>query len=439
MKKIYLIDWNSFIYRMFFALPEFATKDGTIVNALFGMAKFFVSTLVKENPDYLIFVKDAPGDNFRNKIYNEYKATRDRMPDNLRSQIALIDEMIVKLWINTVEIPGYEADDVIWTFAKRFNWDNEYEVDILTWDKDLYSLVSNNIWIYDTMKKKKFWPIETKEKFWVDSKLIIDYLAIVWDKSDNIPGIDWFWPAKAVDLINFIWTVEQIYDVVSRIQSWELLENILPNLDTESLKKLQVCFKWKTFEKLVNSKEDAYLSKKLATIELDVDLDDLDVKNFVFKPESLLNDDVLSFFDKYEFNSLIWENWVNKLQTWKDLWLNVYIIDNDNNLDKLYNTIKWAPKISLDTETTSLDIMKAELVWISIYIDDKRIYYINRMHNWKNVWDKKLKDFINNIFSLDILIVGHNLKYDLEIIDMFLKNDNQVKLENNFWQISLWV
>ncbi|MDD2907410.1 MAG: 5'-3' exonuclease H3TH domain-containing protein [Candidatus Gracilibacteria bacterium] len=437
MKKIYLIDGNSFIYRMFFALPEFATKDGTIVNALFGMAKFFVSTLVKENPDYLIFVKDAPGDNFRNLIYDKYKATRDRMPDNLRSQIALIDEMIYKLGINVIEVSGFEADDVIGTLAKQFNGQKDIEVDILTGDKDLYSLVSDNIWIYDTMKKKKFGPIETREKFGIEPKLIIDYLAIVGDKADNIPGIDGFGPAKAIDLINYIGTVENIYDVAFKIEAGEKLEEIFPDFSSEDIKKISVCFKGKTFEKLITSKDDAFLSKRLATVELDVKLDDFSLDNFVFKPETLLSDEVLSFFDKYEFNSLIGENGVNKLQTWRDLGLNVYIIDNDENLDKLYGTIKNSTKISLDTETTGLDIMTAELVGISIYIDDKKIYYINRMHSGKTVSDEKLKEFINNIFALDLLIIGHNIKYDLEIIDRFLNSINIKKSDNNFGQISL--
>jgi len=104
-KKIYLIDGNSFIYRMFFALPEFSTKDGKIVNAVFGMAKFFVGQLRKENPEYLIFIKDARGENFRHKLYTEYKATRDRMPDNLRAQIADIEKMIGLMGIDIVEIP----------------------------------------------------------------------------------------------------------------------------------------------------------------------------------------------------------------------------------------------------------------------------------------------------------------------------------------------
>jgi len=193
MKKIYLIDWNSFIYRMFFALPEFATKDWKIVNAIFGMAKFFVWQLINENPDYIIFIKDAKWENFRHKLYSDYKATRDRMPDNLRSQIDDIEKMIWLMRVPIIEISGYEADDVIWTLAVKLWKNSDYEIDILTWDKDLYSLVSENVKIYDTMKKKKFGPFETKEKFGIESNMIIDYLAIVWDKADNIPGIDWFW------------------------------------------------------------------------------------------------------------------------------------------------------------------------------------------------------------------------------------------------------
>ncbi|USN58896.1 MAG: hypothetical protein H6767_02125 [Candidatus Peribacteria bacterium] len=119
MKKIYLIDGNSFIYRMFFALPEFSTKDGRIVNAVFGMAKFFTGQLVQEKPDYIVFIKDAKGENFRHKIYTDYKATRERMPDNLRSQISLIEQMIGLMNVEIVEIPGYEADDVIGTLAKE--------------------------------------------------------------------------------------------------------------------------------------------------------------------------------------------------------------------------------------------------------------------------------------------------------------------------------
>lgn len=437
MKKIYLIDGNSFIYRMFFALPEFATQNGEVVNALFWMAKFFVSSLVKENPDYLVFVKDAKWENFRHKLYKDYKATRDRMPDNLRTQISLIEDMIAKMNVDIIEIDWYEADDVIGTLAVKL-WENkENKVFILSWDKDLYSLTTENVFIYDTMKKKVFDSIKSKEKFWVDSKKIIDYLAIVWDKADNIPGIDWFWPKKAIELINKLWTVDDIYAVVSKVESWISLEESV-NLNQEDIKSISSCFKWKTFEKLISSKEDAFLSKKLATIELNVDLWDFDLENYTFKPDDLVNTDVIDFFKKYEFNSLIWDDdTLESMKTFPDLWVKVHIIDDKQKLDKLYESISKEDKIVIDTETTWLNIMTAELVWVSIYLDDNRIYYINRLHNWNNVNDIDLKQFLINIFDLDILMIWHNIKYDLEIIDLFLKKESTNSEKSS--QISLWI
>lgn len=431
MKKIYLIDGNSFIYRMFFALPEFSTKDWKVVNALFWMAKFFVSSLVKQNPDYIVFVKDAYWDNFRHDIYADYKSTRDRMPDNLRTQIWDIETMIKKMWIDIIEIWWFEADDVIWTLSVRLWKDENNEIYILSWDKDLYSLITENVSVYDTMKRKVFNPEKTKEKFWVEPKLIIDYLSIVWDKADNIPGIDWFWPKKAVDLINNIWTIDKIFIEVDNVKNEKKTF-----LDFD--KSIQSCFKWKTFEKLLISKEDAFLSKRLATIELDMDLWDFDLEKFKFKPDNLLNKDVIDFFHKHEFHSLVWEDNVVEMKNWDSLGLKSHIINNKNNLDNLFKLIKTKKEIVLDTETTSLDIMEAKLVWISIYIDDEKIYYINKLHEWEKVLDIDLKKFLNDVFSLDILIIGHNIKYDLEILELYLKWEKQsIETSENLGQISL--
>ena len=119
MKKIYLIDANSFIYRMFYGVPEMVTKKGEYVNAIFGIARFFLVQMKYENPDYLIFVKDAKWKNFRHDLDENYKATRDKMPDNLRSQMPIISEMVEKMWVPIIEIEGFEADDVIWTLANK--------------------------------------------------------------------------------------------------------------------------------------------------------------------------------------------------------------------------------------------------------------------------------------------------------------------------------
>lgn len=158
-----------------------------MVNAIFGVAKFFMGQMVGEKPDYLIFVRDAKGDNFRHQIYTEYKATRERMPDTLRSQVDDINDMVNKMGFQVIEIEGYEADDVIATLAKKYGED--YEVYILTGDKDLHALVTDKVKIYDTLKRKVYGPADTKEKFEVEPKYVADYLGIVGDSSDNFPGI----------------------------------------------------------------------------------------------------------------------------------------------------------------------------------------------------------------------------------------------------------
>lgn len=429
MKKIYLVDWNSFIYRMFFGLPEFSTKDWKIVNAIFWMAKFFVKQLVLENPDYIIFIKDAKWKNFRHELYKDYKATRDRMPDNLRSQILYIEKMIWLMWVPIIEIPWYEADDVIWTLAVQLWVDKDFEIDILTWDKDLYSLVSDNVKIYDTMKNKKFWLAETREKFWVDSSMIINYLAIVWDKADNIPWIDWFWPKKAVELINHIGWIDEIYSQVDLIESWQ-------KKYSDFDKALQSCFKWKTFDKLLSSKQDALLSKKLATIHCNVDLWVFDLENYKFNKQLLLNDKVKDFFRSLEFNSLIWED-TKKLSSWKDLWLSVNIIWDEDWIIDLQDKIVNYNDIIFDTETTSLNIIEAQLVWLSIYLDDTHIYYINRLHDWPKVNDEILQKFITFLLNSDKTLVAHNLKHDLQILELYVNNSKKNNSQENLWQMSL--
>lgn len=434
-RKIYLIDGNNFIYRMFFWMPEFATKDGKMVNAIFWMAKFFVHQLVKENPDYIFFVKDARGGTFRDEIYSEYKATRERMPDNLRSQEWDIMDMIRMMEVPVIEEPWFEADDVIWTLAVELWKDPDNEILVLTWDKDLYSLVTENVKIYDTMKRRISWIEETREKFGINPNMIIDYLAIVWDTADNIPGIAGFGPKKAVTMINDIWSVEKVYEV---LDTWNFEEL------TDDAKKI---FKWKALEKLTDNRENAFLSKKLATICLDVPNyswnKTVNLEDYKFYPEKFEKIEIIELFKNYEFHSLVPKDQQEKSKTWDDVWLKPKIITDDEQLSDLKNIIKGSSKIVLDTETTGLDAMTADLVGVSIYIDDKNLFYINRLHDGSRVSDKSLHNFLDYILQSDLLIIGHNIKYDLQIIELFLKNSNLHEIkENNTsvdWQMNLLV
>ncbi len=428
-KTIYLIDGNSFIYRMFFALPEFATKDGKIVNATFWMAKFLTQQLVKEQPDYVVFIKDAKWENFRHKIYSEYKATRERMPDSLRSQIGDIEELLHVLDMKVIEIPWYEADDVIWTLATRLWNEEHHEVFILSWDKDLYALVNEQVKVYDTQRKKISGPEETYEKFWVPASCVRDYLAICGDTSDNIPWISGIWPKKAQVLLNDFWSLEKIYEAINNI------DTLYETFSIESQKIL----KGKTLEKFIEGKESAFLSQRLATLDCSMDLNDFDLKEYIFDAESYKNSDTQNFFKEYEFHSLLSEEHIDK-KTWKDLWLNVEIIWEESWLQELETKIKASKNIILDTETTSLNPRESHIVWISILIPDSKIYYINLMHRGPQINPVKIQDFIHNIFQLDIQIIGHNLKYDLQVIETFLKRNfvSNVQINNaSNWQMTL--
>ncbi|MFA5916771.1 MAG: 5'-3' exonuclease H3TH domain-containing protein [Candidatus Gracilibacteria bacterium] len=416
MKKIYLIDGNALIYRMFFAIPNFTTKNGKQVNAIFGVAKFFMQDLVRDNPDYLVFIRDARGENFRHQIYSEYKATRDRMPDNLRTQVDDINDMVSLFHMDVIEVPMVEADDVIATLATKLSKDKSNQIFILSGDKDLYSLVSDNVKIYDTIKKDTFDIEKTTLKFGVKPEMIIDYLAINGDSSDNIPGINGIGPKKAVPLINKIGTVEDIY-------------NFIDSGNTHEDEEINKILSGKTLEKITEAREIAFLSKKLATIKKDVDLGGFNLEHYKFYEDALLNDKIVELFKKYEFNSLLPNNERQVQKTWNDLDLKVQIIGDNEGLENLKKLLD--PEINsggqkyneivLDTETTSLDIIKAELVGVSILLDEKNIYYINVGHNGPKVDKSKLRDFLNYLLNSDITIIGHNIKYDLEIIELFLK------------------
>lgn len=422
MKKIYLIDGNSFIYRMFFALPEFSTSAWKIVNATYWIAKFFVGQLIKENPDYLIFIRDAKGKNFRHDLFADYKATRDRMPDNLREQLQDINTLVETMGLKVIEEPWYEADDIIGSMAKKYS--DDYEIYILTGDKDLYALVNEKVKIYDTLKKKIFWLKETKEKFEIEACFVSDYLAIVWDSSDNIPWISWIWPKKAVVLINDFWNLENIYEVIKKLESWETIE-----MSDEAKKVLS----GKTLEKIKEGREVAFLSKKLATLDTDVNMSHFHLDDFIFHKDKILSSEVKKLFKEFEFYSLIeWEKNEDE-KKWEDMNLKVQIIADNEWLEELEKIIKNYKEIVLDTETTSLNTMEAELVWVSIFLDESHIYYINFLHSGPSISREKWKQFLRNILESDTIIIGHNLKYDLEIIENFLDTDKNInKEEKNY-------
>lgn len=273
---LFIIDAYNLIYRMFYAIPEMTTRSGKPVNAVFGVAKF-LKALAEENPDALMLVATDVGQSFRAEIFAEYKWTRDRMPDNLRSQIEDIFSLFEKANIKILAKEGYEADDIIGSIAHQHE-NNSYQVVIISSDKDLCQFVRDgHVHIYDAMKRKFLKEKDVLEKFGVPAHQVRDYLAIVGDASDNIPWINGFGPKKAVELLQKYQTLEWIYD----------------HQDELSLKMKEV---------LIKEKENAFLSQRLASII--TDLEQIPLPEKTFSP-GLQNPEYRDFLITNEFKSLV--------------------------------------------------------------------------------------------------------------------------------------
>lgn len=391
-KKIYLVDGYNFIYRLFYAIPQFSLKDWTPINTVFGMAKIIIWLFKEDKPDYLVFILDYKWKKIRETIYPEYKWTRDRMPTDLKTQEDLIMWLLETFGIKTVQEEWYEADDVIGTLALKLKQDSNNEIFILSWDKDLYQFIDNNVCIYDTMKRKIFHEKESFEKFWVNVEYIADYLSICWDSSDNIPGIPWFWPKKAQELINKYWSLENIYASIEEIT-------------------------WKAREILENNKDIAFLSKKLASIYSALELKLFDIKEHNFKDINLYNEKIIELFKKYEFKSLIPTQHQDAIKNFNTLWLKVNKIKTENELNSLFELIKSNDKISISTIWNNV----FELDILNIFIWWKNVYSINT-----NELD--ITEFLQNIFTLEIEIIWFELKNDLKKIKWYL---NKFEISNS--------
>jgi len=401
-KKIYLIDGYNFIYRLFYAVPQFSLKDWTPINTVFGIAKIIINLYKDDKPDYLVFILDYKWKKIREEIYPEYKWTRDRMPTDLKIQEDLILWLLETFGIKTVQEEWYEADDVIWTLALRLKEDINNEVFILSWDKDLYQFIDNNVCIYDTMKRKIFHRNESFEKFWVNPEHVVDYLSICWDSSDNIPGIPWFWPKKAQELINKFWSLENIYENIEELTG-------------------------KTKETLEQNKEVAFLSKKLASIYTKLELEWFDIEEHNFRSINLYNEKIIELFKKYEFKSLIPTEHQDKIKNFDTLELKIIKIKTENELNSLLEQIRKTDKIAISTiweSTFELNTLNLFLWWKIIYSID--------------TGELEIKEFIKNIFDLNINIIWFELKSDLKKIKWYFNNLEVISQPKNELQSSLF-
>ncbi|WP_226573703.1 DNA polymerase I [Mangrovibacter yixingensis] len=420
-----LVDGSSYLYRAYHAFPPLTNSAGEPTGAMYGVLNMLRSLLLQFNPSHAAVVFDAKGKTFRDELFENYKSHRPPMPDDLRVQIAPLHEMVRAMGLPLLVVPGVEADDVIGTLAKQAN-DAGQPVLISTGDKDMAQLVTPGVTLINTMTNTVLGPEEVQQKYGVPPELIIDFLALMGDSSDNIPGVPGVGEKTAQALLQGLGGLSTLYDNPEKIAG----------LSFRGSKTMA--------DKLENNKEMAWLSYKLATIKTDVELElaynELDVK----PPE---NDALLSLFSQYEF-----KRWISDVENGK--WLkakgakpvqavsntqaepveeeaapvlsrdNYVTVQDEATLLTWIDKIQAAPLVAFDTETDSLDNILANLVGLSFATEPGQAIYIPVAHDYldapEQISRERALELLRPILeSDDVRKVGQNLKFDRGILQNY--------------------
>ena len=391
--KIILVDGSSYLFRAYYALPHLTNSTGTPSGAIIGVLNMLRKLKKTYNSKYICVIFDAKGKNFRHDLFPEYKANRKKVPNELVEQIKPLISIIKALGYKTISMSGVEADDVIGTLCKKLK--TEYESDqiiIATGDKDMAQLVNLKVSLIDTMKDTLTDIEEVKKKFGVMPSQIIDYLALVGDTSDNIPGIPKVGPKTASK-----WLCE-----------FQNIENLIQNAEL---------IKGKVGENLRAHTQQLRLSYKLATINCDLDIP----YNLTDLAMNMPNRDyLLEKFKFYEFKKLLSELKPDKQAPSHKK--NYYYISTIEKLNSFIEVVSNKKIIAIDTETTSIDPMKANLVGISISYKAHMGVYIPLTHKCDNMIQQIPLD--SAIEKLKLILedntiekVGQNIKYDIKILN----------------------
>jgi len=381
--RLFLIDGSSYIYRAFYAIRHLSNSKGFPTNAIYGFTQMLLKVLKDHQPDYLAVVFDSKAPTFRSETFKKYKANRPAMPDGLIPQIPYIKKIVEGYRIATLQMDGYEADDLIGTAAKGL--ESEVDVVIITGDKDLLQLVGKQIQVYDTMKEKRYGQEEVVERFGVSPEQVVEVMGLAGDAVDNIPGVPGIGEKTAIELI----------------KAFGSIENLLNHLDQIPQKKMR--------ERLENNVDLARLSRQLATVRTDVPIT-CQKEDFVLSaPDSGA---LRELFKELEFNKMLRElpEEVPQEKPDRDYRL---VIDRDVFLS-LLRDLRESKCFAIDVETTSIYPMWAKLVGISLSHTSHQAFYIPIGHQEGEQlplpWVlEQLKPLLEDE---EVKKVGQNIKYD---------------------------
>ncbi|WP_253705180.1 DNA polymerase I [Endozoicomonas ascidiicola] len=401
-----LVDGSSYLYRAFHASERanLRTKDGRPTGAIRVMTNMLRSLMRQYQDSHVAVIFDAKGKNFRHEMYSEYKATRKPMPDDLRSQIEPIHQIVRSLGLPLLMIDGVEADDVIGTLARQAT-ENKVDTIISTGDKDIAQLVTEHVSLIDTMNDVFTDESGVESKFGIPAHLIIDYLALMGDSSDNIPGMPGVGQKTAIALLNGIGSIDEIAERLDEVAA----------LGFRGSKNFA--------EKFIEHKDIVLLSRELATIKTDVELP-LSIDDLVMTPFD--KESLLSLFQEYEFKTLVADLEKDSSETpaaekEPAPTGEYHTITDKTEFQTWLKKLEVAELIAFDTETTSLDYMVAELVGVSFAVELGKAAYVPVAHDYLGVPEQLGRDWVLEqlkplLESADKQKVGQNLKYDESVL-----------------------
>ncbi|UCD16881.1 MAG: DNA polymerase I, partial [Candidatus Zixiibacteriota bacterium] len=407
-QSLFLVDGSAVFYRAYFAFirnPLFNSR-GENTSATFGFVNSLLKIMKEENPDYMAIVFDTKAPTFRHKMYPGYKATREKMPEELVVQLPRIREAAEALNLPYLEMEGYEADDIMGTLAREGER-RGMNVWLVTGDKDFFQLVTDRIKIYNPQKgsvpPEQLDPQGVEEKFGVPPERIIDMLALMGDSSDNVPGIPGIGPKTAKSLLDQFGNLDTILSSTDKIQAKG------------------------TRNKVAKNREKAELSRKLVTIETSVPIA-FSLKNM--KRGKIDFEKAKKLFLELEFTNLLEElagqvgipdqepEGVDRVKK-SAAGTNYVCIDTIDKLECLIKELTSKKEVAVDTETTSLDPFAAKLVGISLCAEAGRAYYLPLGHDDRKrnlPWDKTVRLLLKLFRNKKVQKFGQNVKYDLEVL-----------------------
>ncbi len=393
-ETLYLVDGTAYAYRAFHAVRNLTNSKGEPTGAIYGFANMMNRIIHEQSPTYLAVIFDAKGPTFRDDIYPQYKANRSPMPDDLRRQYSTIHELVAAMGIAHLSITGVEADDVIATLALEAQSQGLFTV-IASGDKDLTQLVSDRVIVRDEMRQQELDPDGVHNKFGVRPEQIVDYLSLIGDTSDNIPGVDLVGGKTAAKWLD----------------TYGSLDAIIENADV---------LRGKAGENLRNSFDKLAMARELITLKTDVDVD-LDLDDFSISRPDI--EALRTIYTRYEFRT-----WLRELSSDSDSNesppIQYSTVLDEAVLDKVVESMRTAGQFAIDTETTGLDVLDCDLVGISLCCDPHQAFYIPLGHSYPDApaqLDRSLVlDRIGPLLgNREIVKILHNLKYDAAVLQRY--------------------